>query len=507
MNSGPARVFDACDGGERHALTCCIRDVELTDILGASSVLAVRLDVDLPLAAEPIEVVHERAAHERLHGSVDVGQIHALSKDARAVHVDVDLRDVGQKRGVQARQFGAPPRRRHEPVRIVREELDVSARAVLQHERDASGRADAGDRWGWKRERHALDERGEVAIQTRLNRVGRRPLSPGLEGDEEEAVVGCLHLAEQVESDHARVALHSGRVLHDLFDLARRRVGALQGRGVGQLQRDERVALILLREKRRGHATRDEERACRDEREEQQHDRRSPDQQAGDPDVTLGRCREDPIEASESTTDQSPSFLAGPQQLGGEGRAQCECVERREDHRQSDGQGELLKQPPADAWNERGRYEHRRQDQRDRDHGRRHLVHGFQCRVVRCHALIYVALDRLDDDDRVVDHEPDRQHEAKERQRVDGKAEQGEERERADQRHRYGGERNQRRAHILEEDEHDERHEPDGDEQRRDDLTEAFPHRLRRVQRTSCATSAGKRCFNSSISLRTPSAA
>ncbi len=132
-----------------------------------------------------------------------------------------------------------------------------------------------------------------------LNRVGRRPLSPRLERDEEEAVVGRLHLAEQVESDHARVALHSGRVLHDLFDLARRGVGALQRRGVGQLQRDERVALILLRQKRRGHSTRDEERAYRDEREEQQRECRSPDQQAGDPDVSVRRCREDPVEAAE----------------------------------------------------------------------------------------------------------------------------------------------------------------------------------------------------------------
>ena len=52
--------------------------------------------------------------------------------------------------------------------------------------------------------------------------------------------------------------------------------------------------------------------------------------------------------------------------------------------------------------------------------------------------MLDVMLDRLDHDDRVVDHETDREHETEERERVDREAEQREEHEGADQRYRHG---------------------------------------------------------------------
>ena len=57
-----------------------------------------------------------------------------------------------------------------------------------------------------------------------------------------------------------------------------------------------------------------------------------------------------------------------------------------------------------------------------------------------------VALDVLDDDDRVVDDDADREHEAEQRQRVQREAEQMHGGERADERHGHGRERNDRRA-------------------------------------------------------------
>jgi hypothetical protein len=77
-------------------------------------------------------------------------------------------------------------------------------------------------------------------------------------------------------------------------------------------------------------------------------------------------------------------------------------------------------------------------------------------RVVRRQALLDVVLDRLDHDDGVIHDQADGQHQAKERERIDRKAEHREERERADERDRHGDERNQRGAPALQEDEDDE---------------------------------------------------
>ena len=51
---------------------------------------------------------------------------------------------------------------------------------------------------------------------------------------------------------------------------------------------------------------------------------------------------------------------------------------------------------------------------------------------------VQVALDVLDHDDGVVDHDADRQHQAEQRQRVEREADRRHHREGADQRHRDG---------------------------------------------------------------------
>ena len=54
--------------------------------------VAFGFDVRLPLAAEAIEVVDEVAAHERLHGGVDVGEIDLLLKRLFPIDIRVELR-------------------------------------------------------------------------------------------------------------------------------------------------------------------------------------------------------------------------------------------------------------------------------------------------------------------------------------------------------------------------------------------------------------------------------
>ena len=80
-------------------------------------------------------------------------------------------------------------------------------------------------------------------------------------------------------------------------------------------------------------------------------------------------------------------------------------------------------------------------------------------------ALLEIALDILDDDDRVIDDDADRQHQPEHRQSIERIAEGGEHGEGADQRDRNGDDRDDRRAPALQEDEDDQNDQRDRFEQ------------------------------------------
>ena len=132
---------------------------------------------------------------------------------------------------------------------------------------------------------------------------------------------------------------------------------------------------------------------------------------------------------------------------------------------------------------------------------------ALQRRVPRAHPFFDVMLHRLDDDDRIVDDQADREHEAEERQRVDREAEQREDGERADQRHRHGEHRDQRRAPVLQEQEDDDDDEHHRFDERLQDLLDAFGDRQRRVERVGVVEIRREPAAAArSSALRTPSA-
>ena len=93
-----------------------------------------------------------------------------------------------------------------------------------------------------------------------------------------------------------------------------------------------------------------------------------------------------------------------------------------------------------------------------------------------------VALDVLDHDDGVVDHDADRQHQPEQRQIVEREAERRHEEEGADQRHRYGDERNDRRAPGLQEHDHHQHDQHDGFADRVDHGVDGLADELRRIE-------------------------
>ena len=146
-------------------------------------------------------------------------------------------------------------------------------------------------------------------------------------------------------------------------------------------------------------------------------------------------------------------LVLGLQEDRRQGRAQSQGIERRDDRRRSNRERELAKELPGDPGDEGARDKHGRQYQSNRDHRRRNLVHGPDRGGARPHPLFDVMLDRFDDDDRVVDHDPDRQHQAEQGQVIDAEAHRQHDGERTDDRHRHGDQGNHRRPPVLQEQE------------------------------------------------------
>ena len=132
----------------------------------------------MPLAAEAVEVVHEKAAHESLDGLVDVADRHALLEYLIFVHVHKLLRNAGKKRGAQAGYLRAFPRRGNECVKVCRQELHILAGAILQNERESAGSADSGN-GGWRKvECDSFWKLAEFLVNALLHHL--KLLGPGL---------------------------------------------------------------------------------------------------------------------------------------------------------------------------------------------------------------------------------------------------------------------------------------------------------------------------------------
>src|SRR5262249_55130287 len=89
-----------------------------------------------------VEVVDEIATHECLQGLIDFGQLDSFGERFVAVHVDIDLRNDGEKGGVDAGDLGPLLRGLHKFGHVCPEEGEVFACAVFEHEVEAAGGAD-----------------------------------------------------------------------------------------------------------------------------------------------------------------------------------------------------------------------------------------------------------------------------------------------------------------------------------------------------------------------------
>ena len=101
-----------------------------------------------------------------------------------------------------------------------------------------------------------------------------------------------------------------------VFDLSRRCVGALQRRGVGQLQPSEEIALVFLRQEAAGMRLPSNPERHREADQQQHGDDALADQEAADADVAVGGAAEDPVEPVEEPlpAGRVPFFFGRKQQ-------------------------------------------------------------------------------------------------------------------------------------------------------------------------------------------------
>ena len=147
-----------------------------------------------------------------------------------------------------------------------------------------------------------------------------------------------------------------------------------------------------------------------------------------------------------------PSCLSGSPGLrivAAERRRQDQRDQHRQRHRRDEGQRELAIDDAGRPAEEGHRQEDRREHDRDRDQRAGNLVHRVARRLLGRKAfLLDQPFDILDDDDRVVDQQADRQHHAEQGQGVDAEPGDAHHRQRAEQDDRDGDGRDERRAQF-----------------------------------------------------------
>ena len=166
-----------------------------------------------------------------------------------------------------------------------------------------------------------------------------------------------------------------------------------------------------------------------------------------------------------------------PEQQRGQGGTERQRVERRDDRRNGNRQRELAEELAGDAADKGARDEHALKHQSHGHHRAGHLFHRLVGCLLRLEAVFDVMLDRLHDDNGIIDDNTDRQYQSEQRQVVEREADGGHDREGADHGDGNGGQRNECRAPALQEDQHHDGDEDDGFNQRVQNAPNRFLHK------------------------------
>src|ERR1700751_945239 len=186
---------------------------------------------------------------------------------------------------------------------------------------------------------------------------------------------------------------------------------------------------------------------------------------------------------------------------GAQGRAERQRDKAGDDRRGRNRHRELTEEQSGDAGEEGRWHEYGAERQCDRYQRAADFVHRSMGRFNWGHSGAHIALDVFDDDDRVVDNDTDRQHEAEQGQVVQRYPKYSEDRRGADQRNRNGDDGNDRRAAGLQKQEHPPDDEEDRDKNRDDNLLDRLGNEDIRVV-DDCRVDTWRKIFLQLLHLR-----
>jgi len=421
--------------------------VDLLELVGGEPLGPLDLRDDLvapPLDAEAVDVVAAEQGREVLSrlAQVDPLRAHlvAVEDDLRLRLVELQVR-VGEHEepalvGLLDELAGdlAELRRLR---RRGDHEVDGEVAAPRQRRRDDRDDADARDARQPRRGLHLELGRALVPL---LPRPGHHAAEPARRiGDLE----GVLRLREGGVD-----LLH---LLGEHLRLVDRRVR----RGLHDAEDD---ALVLVRGQLLGREEVERERHQDHDAPEDQDDRPVAQRRAEHPLVEPPQGAEVPVDHAR----EAVLAVLGAQQLrshhGGEGQGH----DPRDEDGAGEREGELPEERSGQAPLDGDRGVDRGQRDRHGDDRVDQLPGGVDRRLEGAFPAAQVPLHVLDHDDRVVHHEPDREHDGEQRQQVDGEPGHGHDEDRADERDRDRHDRDEHRAPRPEEEEDDD----DDDQQR-----------------------------------------
>ena len=266
---------------------------------------------------------------------------------------------------------------------------------------------------------------------------GRLAFLPRLKTHEHHRRVGEVQRVEDVVTGQSHRRAHSLGAAHDALYLFEYFIGQLQGRALRQCDRDEKIALVLIRNEAAGHDPANHPDTDH-HRDQQQHRAGGLAGQAThDGPVAAGHPIKSAIKELEELRDRAASRRRFLEQHSAQGGAERQRVDDREDDRHRNGEGELLVELAGHAAHARHRNEHGAQDESDGHHRARDFFHRLAGGFSRGHAMLEVVLHRLDYHDGVVHDDADGQDQAEHREHVDAEAEHREHDERPQQRDRH----------------------------------------------------------------------
>ena len=247
----PGGVADVDHRAQRHHVAVGVADLELLDGLRVHAEGGVGLDVDLPGAAEAVEVVDVVAAQVHLQRVEDVGQRHAHRLGPCPVDVHVELRRAGAEAVEQADQAGLLVALGGQVVGLGLQRVEVDVAGRFHHQLEAAGVAQAVHRRRPEDEHAGLRDlalkplRGAGPRWRRRSATGPRRSWNGLRMTNMEPKFELMAFRTNDSPGMASVWATPG-VSRAIFSTC---VGhldrALQRGRVGQLDVDHQVALVL----------------------------------------------------------------------------------------------------------------------------------------------------------------------------------------------------------------------------------------------------------------------